>query len=172
MLSSPFDVAASLRAAERRLPPLSPRRPRSDRGALRVDARAVAMLERLLGGDEFPGAQSILDRLRLSCARRRVACPSRATVYKLILRAPGRRYPIHTLPAAARDALYNLSADGRVPGAQLAFYCFNHGELAAIQYASGLPWLALYQAYRFRGWRPRSRGLLRGVLLAREIPGD
>lgn len=168
---SPLDLSASLLAAERRLPPLSPRRPRSDRGALRVDARAVAMLERQLDGDEFPGAQSILAGLRRACARHRVACPSRATVYKLILRAPGKRYAIRTLPPAARDALYNL-AEGRVPGAQLAFYCFNHGELAALQYAAGLPWLALYQAYRFRGWRPRSRGLLRGVLLARGIPGD
>jgi len=70
----------------------------------------------------------------------------------------------------SRAALYNLPRDGEVPGEQLAFYCFNYGDLKAVQYAAGLPWLPLYRAYRMRGWRAQSRGLLRAALLARGIP--
>jgi hypothetical protein len=67
------------------------------------------------------------------------------------------------------DALYNLSPADRIPGHQLAFYCFNYGSLAAISYAAGLPWLDLYQARFLRGWRPRSAGLLEAVMRARGI---
>ncbi len=173
-MPSPFDLQSSLQRAEARLAGsgLTKRRRRSDLGALRVAPRAVSELRRLLAGDEFPGVQSILAALSRACERHGVGCPSRATVYKLILREPGRRYSAAGLPPAARAALYNLDADAQVPAAQLAFYCFNYGELEALHFAAGLPWLALYQAYRMRGWRPRSRGLLRAVLVARGIPGD
>ena len=69
-----------------------------------------------------------------------------------------------TLPTPVVDALYNIAPDGRVPGHQLAFHCFNYGSLGAISYAAGLPWLDLYQARRMRGWRPRSFGLLLAVM--------
>ncbi|HEV8240093.1 MAG TPA: hypothetical protein VGS57_12050 [Thermoanaerobaculia bacterium] len=82
---------------------------------------------------------------------------------------PAGSYSIAGLPAAVRATLYNLSDTGEVPGHQLAFYCFNYGGLEAMSFAAGLPWLALYQAARMRGWRPRSRGLLAAVLDAREI---
>ncbi|HET9765653.1 MAG TPA: hypothetical protein VFS60_02325 [Thermoanaerobaculia bacterium] len=82
---------------------------------------------------------------------------------------PARSYSIVELPAAARVTLYNLSQTGEVPGHQLAFHCFNYGGLEAMSFAAGLPWLALYQAGRMRGWRPRSRGLLTAVLAARGI---
>lgn len=108
--------------------------------------------------------------LRQRCEAREQRCPSRATVYTFMRRDPGRSYEVERLPPAVRAALYNLSPAGHVPGAQLAFYCFNYGDLDAIHHASGLPWLPLYQAYRMRGWRPRSRGLLRAVLVTRRIP--
>ena len=85
-------------------------------------------------------------------------------------RESGPSYALAELPAAVRSALYNMAGDAVVPGAQLAFYCFNYGELAAVHFAAGMPWLPLYQANRMRGWRGRSRGLLRAVLVVRRIP--
>ncbi|HVS12347.1 MAG TPA: hypothetical protein VMV46_00345 [Thermoanaerobaculia bacterium] len=73
------------------------------------------------------------------------------------------------LPAPVRESLYNLSEDGTVPGHQLAFHCFNYGSLQAMSFAAGLPWLALYQAARLPGWRPRSKGLLDAILRTRGI---
>lgn len=73
------------------------------------------------------------------------------------------------LPPAVRDALYNLTADSEVPGHQVAFYCFNYGDSAAVSFAAGLPWLALYQAGRLPGFRPRSRGLFEAVMRARGL---
>ena len=129
-------------------------------------------LRRLLGGDDYPRVETLLSELRQACRERHLACPSRATVYKLIQSDPGKSYPVAALPASVRAVLYNLSAEGAVPGAQLAFYCFNYGGLPALHFASSLPWLPLYQAYRMRGWRTKSRGLLRAVLVARGIPSD
>ena len=65
--------------------------------------------------------------------------------------------------------LYNLAPDAVVPGAQLVFYCFNYGSLAAMSFAAGLPWLDLRRASRLRGWRSRSRGLLDAVMRVRGI---
>ncbi len=73
------------------------------------------------------------------------------------------------MPAGVREGLYNLAANGSVPGRQLVFYCFNYGSVATASYAAGLPWLDLYQAERLRGWRPRSLGLLRAVMAVRGI---
>ena len=84
-------------------------------------------------------------------------------------RTPARSFAIADLPDAAREALYNLPEAGEVPGHQLAFYCLNYGGLGAISFAAGLPWLALYQADLLPGWRPRSRGLLKAIRLARSI---
>jgi hypothetical protein len=123
----------------------------------------------LLAGYEFPGVKQVLSDLRQRCGENRLPCPSRATVYKLMQQLPGETYPVADLPPVVRAALYNQSVDATVPGHQLAFYCFNYGALGAIHYAAGMPWLPLYQAYRMRGWRPKSRGLLKAVLLARGI---
>lgn len=82
---------------------------------------------------------------------------------------PAGSYPIAPLPAGVRETLYNLDETGEVPGHQLAFHCFNYGGVAALSFAAGLPWLALYQAARMRGWRARSRGLLDAVIAVRGI---
>jgi hypothetical protein len=108
-------------------------------------------------------------RLAEFCTRQGLRPPSRATLYNVLARIEGHVYDISALPPHVREALYNLAPDGTVPGHQLAFYCFNHGSLAAASYAAGLPWLDLYQAARLRGWRPRSRGLLRAALRARGL---
>lgn len=84
-------------------------------------------------------------------------------------RAPVRTYEMGALPPAVRETLYNLAEDGIVPGHQLAFHCLNYGGVEALSFAAGLPWLALYQAARLRGWRPRSRGLLEAILRTRGI---
>jgi hypothetical protein len=99
-----------------------------------------------------------------ACARRGLPAPARATLYACLGRVEPHRYRVAELPAAARRSLYNLGARARVPGHQLAFYCFNYGDLEAMSFAAGLPWLDLYQAARLGGWRPRSRGLLASVL--------
>ncbi len=93
------------------------------------------------------------------CRRARIQPPSRATVYKLLDTLPTPSYRVRDLPRPVREALYNLVPESLVPGHQLAFYCFNYGDLAAVSFASGLPWLALHQALRRPGWRPKSRGL-------------
>ncbi len=95
--------------------------------------------------------------------------PARATLYSFMAKAPTRLYSSARLPVAAQAALYNLDSKARVPGHQLAFYCFNYGDLAALCFAAGLPWLSLYQAARMRGFRGKSRGLLEAVLRARGI---
>ena len=93
----------------------------------------------------------------------------RASLYNALNHIEGHAYAIADLPAPVADALYNLAPAGDVPGRQLAFHCFNYGSVPAISYAASLPWLDLYQAMRVRGWRPRSRGLLTGVMRARRL---
>ncbi len=95
--------------------------------------------------------------------------PARASLYNALPRFEGHSYDRASLPAHVRHALYNLEPQGRIRGAQLAYYCFNYGTLPAVSFAAGLPWLDLYQASWLRGWRPRSRGLLNAVLKARRI---
>ena len=73
------------------------------------------------------------------------------------------------MPPWVRGALYNFDDESLVPEAQIAFYCFNYGDLRAMSYAAGLPWLALYQAVRTPGWRPKSRGVALAVLRVRGI---
>jgi len=103
------------------------------------------------------------------CRRTRIRPPSRATVYKLLDTLPTPSYRVRDLPRPVREALYNLDAESEVPGHQLAFYCFNYGDLAAVSFASGLPWLALRQAMRLPGWRARSRGLAEAAACARGL---
>jgi hypothetical protein len=108
-------------------------------------------------------------RLAERCAAEGIKPPVRASLYNVLARIEGHSYAMADLPAPAASALYNLSPADRIPGHQLAFYCFNYGSLAAISYAAGLPWLDLYQARVLRGWRPRSAGLLEAVIRARGI---
>ena len=108
-------------------------------------------------------------RLSEKCAVEGIKPPVRASLYNALARIEGHSYAIADLPVPVAAALYNLSPVDRIPGHQLAFYCFNYGSLPAISYAAGLPWLDLYQARRLRGWRPRSAGLLAAVMRARSI---
>ena len=110
-----------------------------------------------------------LARIGLLCAEAGLPAPSRATIYKLMATLPGKNYRKSELPPAVQSTLYNLVPESDVPGHQLAFYCFNYGDLAAISFAAGLPWLALYQALRMRGYRPKSRGLIESVARVRKI---
>lgn len=98
-----------------------------------------------------------------------MGAPSRATVYHLLPALPGPAYSFAELPEAARAALYNLAAPCEVPGRQVAFCCFNYGDLRAASFAAGMPWLAIWQALRVPGWRERSRGLAKAAALVRGI---
>jgi hypothetical protein len=111
----------------------------------------------------------ILKRIGERCRNEGLHPPSRATVYKLLGILPTPSYLVADLPPAVRSALYNLEPESRVPGHQVAFYCFNYGDLGAVSFAAGLPWLALYQARRLPGYRAKSRGLLHAVIRARGI---
>lgn len=166
---SAFDLDQALEQARARLARARTRRRRSDAGRLRLPRPVVARLRLLLLGQERPKLAAVLRVLAARCRRDGLRTPARATLYNALGRIAGHRYPIPDLPAHVRLALYNLSDDGAVPGHQLAFYCFNYGDLAAASFAAGLPWLDLYQAARLRGWRPRSRGLLEAALAARGI---
>lgn len=165
---SEIDLQESLDRAAHRLGDGGVRR-RADAGLLRVPATVLAHLRTLVLDHERPRMVDLLAALNRRCRQRGVACPSRATLYKLLHQVEGHSYDPAALPTAVRAALYNLDLDRPVPGHQLAFYCFHHGDLQALSFAAGLPWLDLYQAARTPGWRPRTRGLLDAVLEARGI---
>lgn len=111
----------------------------------------------------------MLRELGSLCAKKGVSAPSRASVYKLLdkLRVP--TYRMRDLPEEVREALYNFDEGSEVPAHQLAFYCFNYGDLKAVSFAAGLPWLAIYQAVRMSGYRKKSKGLALAVARARNI---
>ena len=111
----------------------------------------------------------IQQQLKEFCSRAGVKTPSRATVYKFMARANIHEYAIPQLSQQVQQALYNLDLQGTIPGHQLVFYCFNYGDLAAVSFAAGLPWIDLYQAEQMRGWRAKSKGLLEAVLHVRGI---
>jgi len=142
---------------------------RADAGQLRVPAAVLTHLRALVLDHDRPRMVDLLAALRRQCRQRGDACPSRATLYKLLHLVEGHSYDPAALPVPVRAALYNLNLERPVPGHQLAFYCFHHGDLRALSFAAGLPWLDLYQAARTPGWRPRTRGLLDAVLEARGI---
>jgi hypothetical protein len=169
---SAFDLETSLKNAERRLgkaPRSGGRRPRSDRGVSRLDPRVLAWVEEELSGYDRPPMAGVIVRVTGRCREERLRPPSRATVYKLLATAATGTYRVAELPPAVRDALYNLGSAGEVPGHQLAFYCFNYGSLAAVSFASGLPWLALHRALQLPGYRAKSRGLIEAVARVRGI---
>jgi hypothetical protein len=172
---SAFDLERSLARAAQRLRyrealATSPgRKARRDRGRPRLDPTVQAELERLLQERDRPAVRALMTRLAEHCAAHGLRPPARATIYQAFDQIPARRYRIADLPPAARETLYNLSPEGEVPGHQLAFYCFNYGGLEAMSFAAGLPWLALHQAARLPGWRPRSRGLLEAIRRVRGL---
>jgi hypothetical protein len=166
---SAFDLDQTLERARVRLASPRGRRRRSDAGKLRLSPTVIARLRPLLLGLERPKLSVVQRTLEAQCRRDRQRPPARATLYNALPRVACHEYQIRDLPAQVRRALYNLSDAGTVPGHQLAFYCFNYGDLAAASFAAGLPWLDLYQAARLPGWRPRSRGLLDATVAARGI---
>ena len=103
------------------------------------------------------------------CRSKGLKPPSRATIYKLMVSLPGIAYRVGDLPDYVQDALYNLAPESRVPGRQVAYYCFNYGDLRAMSFAAGLPWLALYQALRLRGYHQKSRGPIEAAATTRGI---
>lgn len=103
------------------------------------------------------------------CRARGLRPPARATVYHLIDRLAGETFRVADLPPAAQAALYNFTPESEVPARQVAFCCVNYGDLAALHFAAGLPWLAIHQALRMPGYRRKSRGLLEAVALVRGI---
>ena len=169
---SAFNIDISQENAKRRLrsaPRTSGRRPRSDRGTSRIDPRVLSWLAEAMAGYDRPPIAEVLTRLTERCRNEGLAPPSRATVYGLLGTLPTATYRVAELPPAVRSALYNLDQGSDVPGHQLAFYCFNYGDLAAVSFAAGLPWLALHQARRLPGYRAKSRGLLEAVARVRDI---
>ena len=127
------------------------------------EVRAAAL------GDDRPSMAALQRLVSERCLSAGLKPPVRASLYNALARLDGHVYSVATLPLPVVEALYNMVPDGRVPGHQLAFYCFNYGSLGAISFAAGLPWLDLYQAQRMRGWRPRSFGLLLAVMRRRGI---
>ena len=169
---TPFDIGLSQKNAERRIGGAtrsSARRPRSDRGRSRLDSRVLAALSDALSGQERPTMAEILAQVSERCRREGVTPPSRATAYKLLKSLPTPTYRVSKLPPRVRHALYNLGSESDVPAHQLAFYCFNYGDLAAVSFAAGLPWLAIHQALQLPGYRAKSRGLVEAVARTRGI---
>ncbi|HYN43207.1 MAG TPA: hypothetical protein VE129_15630 [Thermoanaerobaculia bacterium] len=167
-----FDIGLSLKNAERRIggaARASTRRPRSDRGRPRLDGRVLAALAETLSGHDRPSMAEILVQVGRRCRREGLEPPSRATVYKLLKSLPTPVYRVSHLPPQVRHALYNLESESDVPAHQVAFYCFNYGDLAAVSFAASLPWLAIHQALRMPGYRARSRGPVEAVARARGI---
>jgi len=163
-----FDLTESQIRARQRLGAAPSRRRRSDAGRSRLRPELLAELRAQVFAVERPSMTAIQRRLAALARERGWRPPARATLYAALARLEGSRHELANLPAQVQAALYNLAPDATVPGHQVAFYCFNHGSLAAASFAAGLPWIDLYQASKARGWRPRSRGLLLAVLRARE----
>jgi hypothetical protein len=145
------------------------RRPRSDAGRSRLPGAIAEVLTDLLYGQERPPMHDIQAEVAGVCARLGERTPARATIYRFMTQCPPRQYHITDLPEPVRRCLYNLGEAGDVPGHQVVFYAFHYGDIAAMSFAAGLPWLDLYQADHMRGWRPRSHGLLRAVLRRRGV---
>jgi len=163
----------SLKNAEKRLgskaKSLSNRQPRSDRGGMRLSPQVTDKLTSLVASHERPSVKRMCLELESLRKKNGPRIPTRATIYQFMAKAQTPNYSVNHLPKSVQTALYNLDSESSVPGHQVAFYCFNYGDLAAISFAAGLPWLALYQASRLRGFRPKSRGLLEAVLRTRGI---
>ncbi len=124
---------------------------------------------RALQRSERPRIVDLQRELRGVCKRHGLRVPARATIYNVIERARPPVFLARELPAAVREALYNVDLDAEIDGANVAFYAFNYGDLRAVCWAAGMPWLALRHAARLRGWRPKSKGLLLASMRRRGI---
>ena len=164
-----FDLKTSLKNAALRFSRTSERQRRSDAGKSRLDPSMQRELADLLRAHDRPSISAIVARLNSRARALRVRVPSRASIYNFMPRCPPHHYAIGGLPDAVCASLYNLGPSGRISGPHVVFYAFQHGELRAISFASGLPWIDLYLADRMRGWRTHSQGLLRAVLKYRGI---
>ncbi|MBN1960798.1 MAG: hypothetical protein JW841_07605 [Deltaproteobacteria bacterium] len=162
------DFNTSLAHAEARLATAKLRqRSRADRGKMRISQVTITKLQELTCGYLQPRMTAIMQQLQDYCRLHHEKVPARATVYNALITLPTTQYKVATLPAEVRQALYNMNAESIVPGHQLAFYCLNYGNARAISFTASLPWLALYQAQRQRGWHKKSLGLLTAILRAR-----
>ena len=122
----------------------------------------------LFAGVERPSVADILASLRAYCRKERLRCPSRATIYNAMRRVVPPAYSLDELPEEVRRCLHNVDG-ARVPGHQVVFAAFNHGDVRALSFASGMPWACLYRAVSVPGSRPKSRALLQAVLEYRGI---
>ena len=168
---SNFNIERSFEQAAARLDKTArgKRRRRSDAGKSRTAKPVETHLRELLAGHRRPRMKELLSDLETFCRSHDLRTISRATVYQFMARVRTTEHRVGELPPVVRAALYNLDDDAMVPAAQLAFYCFNYGDLGAMSFAAGLPWLALFQAARMRGWRFRSKGVLEAVMRVRRI---
>jgi hypothetical protein len=83
-------------------------------------------------------------------------------------RVPIPEYDFDELPGPVRQTLHNV-ARGKIPGQQVVFAAFNFGDVRAISFASGLPWICLHRAFTIPGFRPKSFALLSAVMAYRGI---
>jgi hypothetical protein len=125
---SSFDLEESFEKARSRFKG-RPRARRADRGRFRVEPGVLRCVARALDGQDKPSTRDLMKDVTKRCRKRGLQAPSRATVYKLMSRLPARTYRVGDLPAVVQKSLYNLRPESEVPGHQLAFCCFNYGQL-------------------------------------------
>jgi hypothetical protein len=170
---SMFDLTKSLARAKERFganeSDAKPRRSRSDRGQSRLPVPILEFLNKALSGMDRPRFADLDASVARFSQEHGYSCPSKATLYHYLAIAPVPVFEFGNLPLSVRRSLYNLSDGSSVPAPQVVFAAFNYGEIAAISFAAGLPWLALYQADRIRGWRPKSYALFRAVMKGRGL---
>jgi hypothetical protein len=94
-------------------------------------------------------------------AKRRLAAARRGDP---AARPRARRRPLRELPEAVRRCFHNVDPSARVSDVDIAFACFNVGDLRALSFAAALPLPALEAARARRGFRPKSRALLDAVI--------
>jgi len=165
---SAFSLSESLELAAERLGDSRKKR-RADAGKSRLSAAVMAELVRLVDTQDKPVMTELITKVRGASEALGEKPPSRATIYNALPTIACRSFLARELPAAVRRALYNLDDDANVPAHQVVFYCFNYGELDAMSFAAAMPWLALYQAARMRGWRSMSKGPLLAAMRSRKI---
>ncbi len=97
-----FDIEASQERARQRLQsaPKGGRRPRSDRGQLRIDPRVLGVLVEATAGYDRPSMAAMRKLVDERCRRHRLTPPSRASIYKLLATLPTPRAGIDRRAAA------------------------------------------------------------------------
>jgi hypothetical protein len=168
-----FDLTKAFTRAKERFGPNEgdprARRSRSDRGRSRLPDPLLEFLNKALSGMDRPRFAEFEAAVARFSEEHGFSRPSKATLYHYLAIAPLSVFEFGSLPLSVRRSLYNLSDGSRVPAHQVVFAAFNYGDIGAISFAAGLPWLALYQADRMRGWRPKSHALLRAVMKGRGL---